>query len=360
MLVAAIDALPCVSTRGLAIGVVGLGSIGQVHARNLVRSVEGASLRGVADSSRERSRTVGEELGVPWADSAADLLDRKDIDAVLVCSPPSTHSAMVQQAARAGKHVFCEKPLALRVEDAQTAVEAAKRAGIALQVGFHRRFDAAFAAVQTRIRAGELGEIRFLSDSMRDVAPPPVDLLRTEQSLLHDATCHGLDSARWLLGEITELAAFGAALSSPEIATAGEIDHLVLHLRFESGALGVIESSFASGYGFDCRCEVVGSAGTARIEMPSAEGVRWLTPGRESRRLMPTFMERFADAYPRELESFTAAIDRGAEVAVNGEDGLAAVVLAYAAERSLAASGPITIDRVDAGEIGRYRIRPSP
>ena len=315
------------------IGVAGLGAIGRVHAGNLAGRIPCARLARVADTSEAALAAVCGLLEVPGSTEFDDLLEDPQLDAVLVATPPSTHAAMVERAAAAGKHVLCEKPLALEVAAAENAVEAAERAGVLLQVGFHRRFDRDFAEARARIARGELGEIRTFFGSMRDKEPPP--LASPEQTLLHDAACHDLDAARWLIGEIEEIAVHGAALASPALAAAGQVDHTVMVLRFESGALGIVENSLASGYGFDCRCEITGSEATLRIDRPYVDEIETLAAGRSAFRRTATFLDRFAGAYPSEVESFARAIRGEEDVRVTGADGLAAVVLAAAAERSL-------------------------
>jgi predicted dehydrogenase len=246
------------------IGLAGLGTIGRVHAHNLRGRVPGARLARVVDAVEE---ALAVAAGIPASTAYGDLLADPRVDAVLIATPPSTHAEMVRQAAAAGKHVFCEKPLALDIGDAEAALTAVERTGVLLQLGFHRRFDRDFADARARIARGELGEVRTFFGSMRDMRPPPVDALRSrEQTLLHDTACHDFDAARWLVGEIDEVMTRGAALASPEIADAGEVDHAVTLLRFAGGALGIIENSLASGYGFDCRCEVTGSEATLRVD----------------------------------------------------------------------------------------------
>jgi predicted dehydrogenase len=336
------------------IAVVGLGAIGQVHAANLAGRIPGARLARVADASEAALARVG---GVPASTSYQDVLEDPDVDAVLIATPPSTHPGLVERAAGAGKHVFCEKPLGLEVEPAEAALAAVERSGVLLQLGFHRRFDRDFADAKARVARGELGEVRTFFDSMRDMQPPPIEALRSgEQTLLHDTACHDLDAARWLVGEIDELTTRGAALACPEIGDLGEVDHAVTLLRFESGALGIIENSLASGYGFDCRCEVTGSKATLRIDRPHPSAVEWLEAGRSGFRRPTSFLERFAGAYPRELEAFARAVAGTGAVEVGGEDGLAAVVLANAAERSLRRGVTVRLRRSRVNGSVRYAI----
>lgn len=320
----------------LGFGLAGLGTIGRIHAANLAGRVPGGEVVRVVDSVEDTARRLGEQLDVPWSSSFQSLLEDRGVQAIIIATPPYAHPEMVELAAEAGKHIFCEKPLALTVPSAERALEAVERSGVLLQVGFHRRFDRDFVAAKRRIDRGELGQIYTCFDSMRDSTPPPIELLQSQElALLHDTACHDFDSVRWLVGEVTEVTTFGAALSSQAIADIGEVDHVVTLVRFENGALGVIENSLASGYGFDCRCEIVGSQATVRIDSPHVTNVRSLSRGTESRDHTSTFVDRFADAYPREIEAFIDAVAAEGDIMVSGEDGLAAVVLVSAAERSL-------------------------
>jgi predicted dehydrogenase len=241
---------------------------------------------------------------------------------------------MVEAAAAAGKHVFCEKPISLSLEATVAAIDAAREAGISLQVGFHRRFDPDWAAAAERIKAGELGDVYFFHTRLRDKQPPPMDYIRQSGGLFVDVTIHDLDAARWLVGEIEEVTAVGAALSDPAFAELGDVDNAVIALRFESGALGVIDESRVAGYGYECSTEVLGSRATVRIGDHRRVNDLWLTPGSAAVDWVSDFTERFPEAYALELESFANAIRMERPPEVTGEDGLAAFVLAQACDRS--------------------------
>jgi predicted dehydrogenase len=343
-----------VANADVRIGVAGLGTIGRVHVRNLQGHIPSARLARVVDSAQE---ALAPATGIPASKDFGDLLADPRVDAVLIATPPSTHAEMVRQAAGAGKHVFCEKPLALEIADAEAALAAVEDAGVLLQIGFHRRFDRDFVDARARIARGDLGDIRSFFGSTRDMRPPPVEALRSgEQTLVHDTACHDFDAARWLVGEIDEVTTRGAALASPEIWEAGEIDHAVTLLRFAHGALGIIENSLASGYGFDCRCEITGSDATLRVDQPHLSGVERLDGGGSRFARAPTFLERFEGAYRHELAAFAAAVAGDRQVEVDGEDGLAAVVLANAAEVSLERGTTVRVRRVGTNFALRYEL----
>ena len=219
--------------------------------------------------------------------------------------------------------------------------------------------DRDFAYAKARIARGELGEVRTFFGSTRDMRPPPVEALRSrEQTLLHDTACHDFDAARWLVGEIDEVITRGAALASREIADAGEVDHAVTLLRFAGGALGIVENSLASGYGFDCRCEITGSEATLRVDRPYRSSVELLDGDGSRFSRTTSFLERFEDAYRHELEGFAAAVTGERGVEVDGEDGLAAVVVATAAELSLRRGMPVRIRRVTRDGALRHELDP--
>jgi myo-inositol 2-dehydrogenase/D-chiro-inositol 1-dehydrogenase len=325
--------------------------MGRLHAQNLAgsRSVE---LVRVVDAVEESARAVGEELEVEWSTRYEDLLADPEIEGVVLVTPTALHAAMVKQAAAAGKHVFCEKPIALELEPTLGAIRAAARAGVKLQVGFHRRFDPDWAAATARIRAGELGDVHLFRSSLRDKRPPTMEYVASSGGFFVDVTVHDLDTARWMVGEIDEVTAVGAALSDPAFAELDDLDHAVVTLRFANGALGVIDNSRAAGYGYECSAEVMGSLATVRIDRPRRVNNEWLTPGLASFDRLDDFRELFEKAYLLELEDFAAAIHDDRAPAVTGEDALAAFLLARACERSRRESRTVTPERADLVSIG--------
>jgi myo-inositol 2-dehydrogenase/D-chiro-inositol 1-dehydrogenase len=206
---------------------------------------------------------------------------------------------------------------------------------VRLQIGFHRRFDPDYAAAARRIQAGELGDVYLLRSTFRDMRPPALEFLRDSGGLMLDMMIHDLDMARWMVGEVEEVSSFGATLSDPRIAEIGDVDHAIIVMRFASGALGLLDGSRAAGYGYECSTEIVGSRATARIAYDRQVNVEWLTPGAMTVDYVADFVERFPRAYVRELEDFAHAVRSDRPVSVDGRDGLAALVLALAADRSL-------------------------
>ena len=323
-----------IGLRRVGLGVAGLGRIGLMHAENLAGPVRSAELVRVVDADEQRARTTGERLGVEWSASYDDLLADPDVDGVVIATPTPLHVEMVERAAAAGKHIFCEKPISLDLPSTLVAIEAAHTAGCAFQIGFHRRFDRDWAAAAGRVEAGELGDVYLFRTTLRDKQPPPMEYIKDSGGFFVDVTIHDLDTARWLVGEIEEVTAFGAALSDPAFEQLDDVDNALVVLRFANGALGAIDESRVAGYGYECSTEVVGSLATVRIADHRRVHNDWLTPGSAAVDWVEDFTERFPHAYALELEEFASAIREQRPPAVTGEDGLAAFVLAQACERS--------------------------
>jgi inositol 2-dehydrogenase len=342
--------------RPVRLGLAGLGRIGRIHACNLAGRLPAVELVGVVDALEETARATGEGLGVAWSTSFDDLLADPVVEGVVIAAPTPEHARMIERAAAAGKHVFCEKPIAYEVEATVRAITAAKAAGVKLQIGFHRRFDPDWAVAAARIRSGELGDVYFFRTSLRDKQPPSSGYLGSSGGLFADTTIHDLDTARWMIGEIDEITAVGATLTDPAIAEAGDIDTAVVTLRFACGALGVIDNSRAAGYGYECSTEVVGSKATARIGHHRRVNVTWLTSGAAAVDWVDDFTERFAAAYRCELEDFVAAIRNDRPPAVTGEDALAAFTLAQACARSLRGGCSVRLQHGRTAEGVRYEL----
>jgi myo-inositol 2-dehydrogenase / D-chiro-inositol 1-dehydrogenase len=297
--------------------VVGLGRIGRLHAANLADRV---LLLGVVDALEPVARAVGERHGVRWSTSLDELLP--EAQGVVIAAPTAFHSELVERAAAAGRHVFCEKPLGFDLERAERAVVTARAAGVELQVGFQRRFDPGWLALRDALEAGELGELALLRASHRNAAEPRAEL----GDLFVDVAVHDLDVARWLGGEVAEL----YAQERPGAAT--------IALRFESGALGLIDVSRRAGYGFECSGELVGSRGTARAGY--GREVELLRHGVARSPLPADHAQRHAAAYVAELEQFAAVVLGEAPAGAGGEDAIAALRLALLARRSIATGAP--------------------
>ncbi len=315
----------------VGIGLAGLGRMGRVHARSLTARCADARLSCVYDADPAVAETVAATLDVPWSTTFGELLERSD--AVAIATPTGTHAPLTIEAAIAGKPVFCEKPLSLDRDAALAAVEACETAGVALQVGFHRRFDPDWVAAADRIAAGELGAVQLFRTSLRDMDPPDPAFLAHSGGFFTDVTVHDLDVARWLVGEVVAVTAHGAA-ADPAFAAYDDIDTAVVVLRFANGALGVIDNSRSAHYGYECSTEVMGRLATARIDAPHPRGLEWRTPGAATRGFARDFEERYPFAYAAELDAFAECVRDGSLPRVTGRDAIAASDLADAATES--------------------------
>jgi inositol 2-dehydrogenase len=337
-------------TGKVRIALAGLGRMGRIHAANLATRCPSARLACIVDVSEGAARTLGEQLEVPWTTSIDQVLADDGIDALAIATPTGTHAELTTRAAKAGKHVFCEKPISLDRAATVATIEAVRSAGVAFQVGFHRRFDPDWVAVAERIHAGELGQVHLFRTSLRDMTPPPVEFLAGSGGFFVDVTIHDLDTARWMVGEMAEVSAHGSALSDPALAELGDIDTAVVVVRFEHGGLGVIDNSRAAGYGYECSTEVMGTLATARIDHPQARHYQWRTPGWAAWPVVRDFEQRYPVAYAAELEAFAAAVRDGLPPKVTGLDALAAFDLATAADRAWRTGRPVTLAPTRTGD----------
>jgi predicted dehydrogenase len=328
--------------KRVGIGLAGTGRMGRVHLKSLAGRCAVAELACVYDADGERAAAVAAEYGVPAATTFAELVERSA--AVAIATPTGSHAELTVTAARAGRPVFCEKPLSLDRATTVATIEAVEAAGVPLQVGFHRRFDPDWAAAAARIAAGELGEVTYFRTSLRDMTPPDPNFLAGSGGFFVDVTVHDLDVARWLVGEvagdITEVTAHGAA-SDPAFAALGDIDTAVCVLRFANGALGVIDNSRSARYGYECSTEVVGTLATVRVEAPRP--VEWRTPGQAAYPLARDFEERYPTAYTAELDAFARCVRDGTPPLITGRDALAAFDLASAATESWRTGTTVTV-----------------
>jgi myo-inositol 2-dehydrogenase/D-chiro-inositol 1-dehydrogenase len=340
-------------TRRTRIGLAGLGRMGRIHAASLSGRCPSAQLACVFDADAAVAREAAGQFGVPWVKSYDDMLADGSVDAVAIATPTGTHAEFCVRAAQAGKHIFCEKPISLGRQATVETIGAVGAAGLTFQVGFHRRFDPDWAAAAGRIRAGDLGDVYLFRTSLRDMTPPKPEFLAGSGGFFVDVTIHDLDTARWMVGEIVEVTAHGTALSDPGFAEIGDIDTAVVVLRFENGALGVIDDSRAAGYGYECSTEVMGRNATVRIDHPQYRHYEWRTPGWASHGLARDFEQRYPLAYAGELESFARCVRDGQPPAVTGYDALAAFDLAQAASQSWRSGRTVTVEpqRTGAGVV---------
>jgi myo-inositol 2-dehydrogenase/D-chiro-inositol 1-dehydrogenase len=326
------------------VGVVGLGRIGRMHVKNLVRHVPEARVKAVASPRVDEGWAT--ELGIPIATRDNDVVFRDtEIDAVVITAPSGRHVELIRRAAEEGKHIYCEKPVAFEPGPIEQALAAVQAAGVQLQVGFNRRFDPGVRRLAQAVHDGEVGELHSLRVTNRDPASPPIDFVRRSGGMFFDFTIHDLDTVRFVSGsEIEEVYAAGAVLIDPEIGAAGDIDTALISLRLANGALCVIDNSRQTNYGYDQRFEAFGSRGNLTVDNCRPTTVTSnLEHGVFTDKPYPSFVERYREAFVGELRSFVHCVRDGAQVEVTAADALAAVHAASAAMTSMLDNRPVRL-----------------
>lgn len=328
---------------------IGAGRIGQVHANAIMQSIPNAKIIAVADYHRESAVTLAEQYGIEFAtDNHLDAIQHEGVDAVIIASSTDTHAPFIIDSARAGKQIFCEKPIAADLTKIDEALAVVAETGVQLQIGFNRRFDPSFARIKQAIDTGEIGVPHLLHIISRDPAPPPVDYIKNSGGLFFDMTIHDFDMARFLFGEVDEIYAVGGVLVDDAIGEAGDIDSAVITLKFANGAIGTIDNSRQAVYGYDQRVEAFGSAGSASNANLYPDTVTLRNGQRVARASLPLnfFLERYMQSYQIELQAFVDAIQDETPVPVTGYDGRVPVVMAMCAKKSLEENRPVRLDEV--------------
>ena len=330
--------------KPVTFGIIGAGRIGKLHADNLLSRVDGARLKAITDPFLDEDWAASRNIPLTGKDHRI-LLDDPEIDAILIGSPSAEHAPQMIECAEAGKHIFCEKPIALDPEIIRNALAEVDKSGVKLQVGFNRRFDPNFAAVQHQVASGALGDPHIIRITSRDPAPPPAEYVAGSGGMFLDMTIHDFDMARFLSSsEVTEVHAYGAVLVDPEIGKAGDIDTAVISLKFANGALGIIENSRKAVYGYDQRVEVFGAKGVAMADNNTPTSMIVLNESGTIRdKPLYFFLERYKTAFVSEMQAFVDAIREDKPTLVSGKDGLVPVLIAMAAKESLKTGKPVQV-----------------
>ncbi|MBM4466820.1 MAG: inositol 2-dehydrogenase [Chloroflexi bacterium] len=332
------------------VGVIGAGRIGRLHAEHLAYRVPDANIVAIADVRLDAAEKCAAELQIPSVvQDHHEIMENPDIEAVIICSSTDTHAPFIEEAAAAGKHIFCEKPIDFDLARIDRALEAVDKAGVKLQVGFNRRFDPNFKRVREMVAAGKIGMPHILRITSRDPGPPPIEYIKVSGGIFLDMTIHDFDMARYLIGsEVSEIYAAGGVMVDPEIGEAGDIDTAVITLRFANGVIGTIDNSRKAVYGYDQRVEVFGSEGMVAVSnntldtavYSNADGVHSSLP-------LFFFMERYTDSYIAEMRAFIECIQQDKTPPVTGMDGRIPVVMGYAAKKSCQENRPVKLSEVD-------------
>jgi myo-inositol 2-dehydrogenase/D-chiro-inositol 1-dehydrogenase len=332
----------------VGVGVIGAGRMGSFHAQTVARRLPDASLSAVADPLPGAAHRVADAVGATAYTDAQSLIDDHRVTAVVIASTASVHADLVIAAAGAGKPVFCEKPMALTLADADRALDAVRYAGVQLQVGFNRRFAADFAAARDAVSTGGIGRPQLLRSLTRDpgLANPgavkPWTIFR--ETLIHD-----FDALRWLNrgAEPVEVYAIADALIAPDFKDAGLLDTSVAVIRFDNGAMGTAEASFAAAYGYDVRAEVFGSDGMVQAGHHEATAMRHFTAAGVQAATVRRDVELFADAYTAEMAHFVECVRTGATPSVTGADARGALAIALACIRSVERRRPVQMTELE-------------
>lgn len=335
----------------MKVAIIGTGRIGKVHIENISTAVREMEIKIVADPYlTEENEAFVNQFGIPVVTKDTEcIFEDPEIEAVLICSSTDSHADYIVKAAEAGKHIFCEKPVDHDVKRVKFALEAVKKAGVKLQIGFNRRFDHNHRAVHDAIAEGKIGTPHIIKIASRDPQPPTIDYVKHSGGIFYDMMIHDFDMIRFLAGcEATEVYAKGAVLIDPAIGDEGDVDTALVTLTFENGAIGVIDNSRQAVYGYDQRIEVLGSEGAVQDEndLPNTVAVS-RKDGVTSSATYQVMWDRYTQAFISEMKSFTDAVVNDKTPEVTDLDGLSPVLMAAAANKSLKEGRPVKISEVD-------------
>ncbi|MBE0685611.1 MAG: inositol 2-dehydrogenase [Anaerolineaceae bacterium] len=330
------------------VAVIGTGRMGSVHVANLVRNIPEANLVAICDIRLDVAQQVADDLGIERVvQYYHELLNDSQIEAVLIATSTNTHADIIMDCANAGKHIFCEKPLALELDSIDKALLAVKKAQVKLQVGFNRRFDKSFQKVREIVHSGEIGRPSILRITNRDPELPNKEFLKVSGGMFLDMTIHDFDMARFQIGEVEEVYAIGNVMIDLELNSFGDIDTDIVTLKFENGAIGAIDNSRQAVYGYDQRLEVFCLNGMAKADNEMENTVTMgNTSGFSASRLPFFFMQRYAPCYVEEVRQFIECVREDLPTPTTGDDGRKAVVLGYAAWKSFHENRPVKISEI--------------
>jgi myo-inositol 2-dehydrogenase/D-chiro-inositol 1-dehydrogenase len=337
------------ANRTLNVAVIGCGRIGRIHAENLATRIPGARVTALADVAGNVAREVAAQLHVGKATGDYhELLADPQVDALAICSSTDTHSRIIQEAAAAGKHIFCEKPIDYDLTRIRAALAAVDKAGVKLQIGFNRRFDPSFAKVRELVASGAVGQPHVIRITSRDPGLPPLEYIKVSGGIFLDMTIHDFDMVRFLSGsEAEEIYAIGDALVDPAVRDVGDVDTAIVTMRLKNGALATIDNSRKAVYGYDQRIEVFGSKGSASAGNRTSDAhVLTDSTGVHEAKPLHFFLERYAEAYVMEMRAFVDAVLKNQTPPVTGVDGLQPVIMGLAATRSLREGRPVKLSEI--------------
>jgi myo-inositol 2-dehydrogenase/D-chiro-inositol 1-dehydrogenase len=330
----------------ISIAVIGTGRIGSMHTRNLVRSIPEANLVAICDIRLDVAQAVADELDIERVvKDYHELLADENIEAFLVATNTDTHAFIVKDIANAGRHIFCEKPLALDLQSTDEVLNTIEKTKVKLQIGFNRRFDKSFMRVRELVASGKIGRPCILHITNRDPEPPTMEYAKSSGGMFLDMSIHDFDMARFQIGEVDEVYAIGNVLVAPYLDEISDVDVDIVSLKFANGTVGAIDNSRKCVYGYDQRLEVFCSEGTAYAgnefenTMVMGNGA-----GYHSAKLPHFFIQRYADGYVTEIRQFLQCVRDDLPVTPTGYDSRKAVLLGSAAWESFRQHRPVSLE----------------
>ncbi len=334
--------------KTIKLGITGLGRIGKIHLKNLCRNfpeVDVIAALDVLDESRKTADAFNVNCFVNTID---ELLALPDLDGIVICSPTDTHADYVEKAAKAGKQIFCEKPLDLSLDRVQEVTALVEQAGVGLMLGFNRRFDPEFKKIKELVVNGAIGDPQIIKITSRDPGPPPLAYVKVSGGMFLDMTIHDFDMACYISGkQVKEVYAKGAVMVDPAIGQAGDIDTATIILSFEDDSMAVIDNCRKAVYGYDQRLEVFGSKGMAQAENSFPNNHRLYTEtGVSSDLPLHFFLERYDASYNQEMRAFIDALISGGKMPVDGHDGLMSIAIGLAARKSVKENRPVKMSEI--------------
>lgn len=336
--------------KKVRVGIIGAGRIGCVHAQSISTGIPQAEIVAISDPFIEAAKNAAESFGISKIYSDYhEILNDPTIDAVLICSPTNTHADIAIEAAKAGKHIFCEKPIDTTVLKILETQKVVKEAGVKMQIGFNRRFDHNFRRIRSLTEEGKLGDLQIIKITSRDPEPPSPEYAKNSGGMFLDMTIHDFDMACFQAGsEVIEVFAAGAVTVDPEIGKAGDIDTAIITLRFSNGTIGVIDNCRKAAYGYDQRVEVFGTKGSAVAENDTETTVKISTKDSVcSDKPLYFFLERYMQSFSDEMRAFIDAVQNDKAVPVSIEDGLKPIRIAIAAKKSMLENRPVKLSEVN-------------
>jgi myo-inositol 2-dehydrogenase/D-chiro-inositol 1-dehydrogenase len=332
----------------IKIALMGIGRIGKIHLRNINQHFPGAAVVAVADPLYDEETFKKDHGNLFFSKDPLEAITLPGIDAVMICTPTSSHATLIEAAIKNGKHVFCEKPMDLSLERTAELVLMAKNAGVKLMLGFNRRFDPDFMKAKKSIAEGKIGEVQIVKITSRDPGLPPIDYIKNSGGLFMDMAIHDFDMARYIMGkEVVEVFSKGLVLVDEAVGEAGDIDTALTTLTFDDGTYAVIDNSRKAVYGYDQRLEIFGSAGMIQVDnnlhnhniLYNETGIHHALP-------LDFFMDRYAKSYLHEMDLFIDSLVNDKEMPVGGNDGLQATRIAFAAKLSMGEGRPVMLSEI--------------